>query len=36
MELYCFFSYAIEKMCKKKKSLNHFYIHLQKYENIQE
>ena len=24
MELYCFFCYAIEKMGKEKKSLNHF------------
>jgi len=26
MELHRFFRYAIEKMCKEKKSLNHFYI----------
>ena len=26
MELHRFFHYAIEKMCKEKKSLNHFYI----------
>lgn len=26
MELYRFFRYAIEKMCKKKKSLNHFIV----------
>ena len=25
MELHRFFRYAIEKMCKEKKSLNHFY-----------
>jgi len=24
MELHRFFRYAIEKMCKEKKSLNHF------------
>ena len=24
MELHLFFRYAIEKMCKEKKSLNHF------------
>ena len=27
MELHRFFRYAIEKMCKEKKSLNHFYFH---------
>jgi len=26
MELHRFFRYAIEKMCKEKKSLNHFSI----------
>ena len=26
MELHRFFRYAIEKMCKEKKSLNHFNI----------
>ena len=26
MELHRFFRYAIEKMCKEKKSLNHFII----------
>jgi hypothetical protein len=26
MELHRFFRYAIEKMCKEKKSLNHFDI----------
>jgi hypothetical protein len=26
MELHRFFRYAIEKMCKEKKSLNHFYL----------
>ena len=26
MELHRFFRYAIEKMCKEKKSLNHFFI----------
>jgi hypothetical protein len=26
MELHRFFRYAIEKMCKEKKSLNHFTI----------
>ena len=26
MELHRFFRYAIEKMCKEKKSLNHFYV----------
>ena len=26
MELHRFFRYAIEKMCKEKKSLNHFGI----------
>jgi hypothetical protein len=25
MELHRFFRYAIEKMCKEKKSLNHFF-----------
>ena len=28
MELHRFFRYAIEKMCKEKKSLNHFYIYI--------
>jgi hypothetical protein len=28
MELHRFFRYAIEKMCKEKKSLNHFIIML--------
>ena len=28
MELHRFFRYAIEKMCKEKKSLNHFIIKL--------
>jgi hypothetical protein len=28
MELHRFFRYAIEKMCKEKKSLNHFYTFL--------
>jgi hypothetical protein len=27
MELHRFFRYAIEKMCKEKKSLNHFNIY---------
>ena len=26
MELHRFFRYAIEKMCKEKKSLNHFVV----------
>lgn len=26
MELHRFFRYAIEKMCKEKKSLNHFIV----------
>ena len=26
MELHRFFRYAIEKMCKEKKSLNHFNV----------
>ena len=26
MELHRFFRYAIEKMCKEKKSLNHFSV----------
>jgi hypothetical protein len=26
MELHRFFRYAIEKMCKEKKSLNHFFV----------
>ena len=30
MELHRFFRYAIEKMCKEKKSLNHFNIILSK------
>jgi hypothetical protein len=29
MELHRFFRYAIEKMCKEKKSLNHFYERLE-------
>jgi hypothetical protein len=28
MELHRFFRYAIEKMCKEKKSLNHFIKYL--------
>ena len=28
MELHRFFRYAIEKMCKEKKSLNHFNIYI--------
>jgi hypothetical protein len=28
MELHRFFRYAIEKMCKEKKSLNHFIINI--------
>ena len=28
MELHRFFRYAIEKMCKEKKSLNHFRINI--------
>ena len=28
MELHRFFRYAIEKMCKEKKSLNHFNINV--------
>ena len=30
MELHRFFRYAIEKMCKEKKSLNHFNIEILK------
>jgi hypothetical protein len=30
MELHRFFRYAIEKMCKEKKSLNHFNIEFNK------
>ena len=33
MELHRFFRYAIEKMCKEKKSLNHFSMYLLKVEN---
>ena len=29
MELHRFFRYAIEKMCKEKKSLNHFIIYME-------
>jgi hypothetical protein len=28
MELHRFFRYAIEKMCKEKKSLNHFIMRI--------
>jgi hypothetical protein len=28
MELHRFFRYAIEKMCKEKKSLNHFKVNI--------
>ena len=31
MELHRFFRYAIEKMCKEKKSLNHFIIYKQNF-----
>ena len=36
MELHRFFRYAIEKMCKEKKSLNHFnkYLHPTTYPQI--
>ena len=30
MELHRFFRYAIEKMCKEKKSLNHFNMKLER------
>ena len=36
MELHRFFRYAIEKMCKEKKSLNHFYVNNPYYKLIRE
>ena len=33
MELHRFFRYAIEKMCKEKKSLNHFILKIRYFQN---
>ena len=36
MELHRFFRYAIEKMCKEKKSLNHFDVSFKVFTNVRD